>query len=102
MAGLSHADQSRLPVPRLDSRRAHRARSGPAGRSRKTLDSAEGNRNSGVAELLLQVSNDGAGALSRARSLHSVDETEEHAAIFERRGTDHAPGPGVLRLRLQR
>ena len=55
-------------------------------------------RHSGVAELLLQVSDDCARALSRARSVHSVDEAEEHAAPPARRRTDHAPGAGVLRL----
>ena len=34
----------------------------------------------------------------RARSLHSVDEAEEHAASSQRRGAHHAPWPGVLRL----
>ena len=53
----------------------------------------------GVAELLLQVADDGARPLSRARSVHPVDEAEEHAAALEGRGADHAPGPGVLRLR---
>ena len=41
-----------------------------------------------------------AGPLSRARFVHSVDEAEEHAAAPEGRRTDHAPGSGVLRLRL--
>ena len=56
-------------------------------------------RHPGVAELLLQVADDGAGAVSRARSVHPVDEAEEHAAPPEGRGADHAPGAGVLRLR---
>ena len=38
------------------------------------------------------------GPLSRARHLHSVDEAEEHAALDEGRGPDHAPGSGILRL----
>src|ERR1700683_1500900 len=98
MARLPHADQSRLPMPRLDPRRADCARPGAAGRSRKTLDRAEGNWNPGVAELLLQVADDRAGTLSRTRSVHPVDEAEEHAAPFEGRGTHHAFGVGVLRL----
>ena len=53
---------------------------------------------SGVAQLLLQVADDRARPVSRARSLHSVDEAEEHAAPLEGRRTDHAPGAGVLRL----
>ena len=39
-----------------------------------------------------------AGALSRARSVHSADEAEEHAALVEGRGIDHAFGAGILRL----
>ncbi len=39
-------------------------------------------------------------ALSRARSVHPVDEAQEHAAPHHGRGPDHAPGAGVLRLRL--
>ena len=31
------------------------------------------------------------GAVSRARSVHPVDEAEEHAALHEGRGADHAP-----------
>ena len=41
---------------------------------------------------------DGAGAVSGARSVHPVDEAEEHAAAHHGRGFDHAPGAGVLRL----
>ena len=54
---------------------------------------------SGMAELLLQVAHDRARPLSRARSVHSADEAEEHTAAFEGRRADHAPGAGVLRLR---
>src|SRR5580700_7834911 len=53
-----------------------------------------------MVKLLLQVSHDCARALSRTRSVHSVDETEEHAAALEGRGTDYALGAGVLRLSL--
>ena len=52
--------------------------------------------NPGVVELLLQVSHDGARTLSRARSVHSADEAEEHAAAFEGRRADHPPGTGIL------
>src|SRR5207247_2299037 len=38
------------------------------------------------------------GALSGARSLHSTDEAEEHAAVPQGRGADHAPGARILRL----
>ena len=34
--------------------------------------------------------------LSRARSVYSADEAEEHAAALEGRRTDHAPGTGIL------
>ncbi len=40
----------------------------------------------------------GAGALSGARSVHPVDEAEEHAAAHHGRGPDYAPRPGILRL----
>ncbi len=40
-----------------------------------------------------------AGTLSRARSVHPVDEAEEHAAPHHGRGPDHPPGPRILRLR---
>ncbi len=55
-------------------------------------------RHPGVAELLLQVADDRAGALSRARFVHSADEAEEHAAALEGRRTDYASGAGILRL----
>ena len=48
-------------------------------------------RHSGVAQLLLQIAHVRAGALSGARPLHSVHEAEEHAALDDGRGTDHAP-----------
>ena len=38
------------------------------------------------------------GTVSGARSLHPVDEAQEHAAPHHGRGPDHAPGAGVLRL----
>src|ERR1700730_8996606 len=98
MARLSDADQSRFPVPRLDPGRADRTRPGAADGSRETLHSIAGAGNSGVVKLLLQVSYVGTGPLSRARSVHSVDEAEEHPAALEGRGTDHASGAGVLRL----
>ncbi len=36
--------------------------------------------------------------LPRARSVHPVDEAQEHAAAYHGRGPDHAPRAGVLRL----
>ncbi len=64
----------------------------------KRSSSPARHRHSGVAELLLQVADDGPGTLSRARSVHPVDEAEEHPAPSEGRRDDHAPGAGVLRL----
>ena len=57
-------------------------------------------RDSGVAELLSEVAAIGAGALSGARSVYSVDEAEEHAAAHYGNGFDYAPGPRLLRLNL--
>src|SRR5260370_2651105 len=95
MAWLSHADQSGFFVPRFDSCRSHCPGSGfvPGfGAARRDA------RHPGVAELLLQVADDRAGLVSRARSVHTVDEAEEHVALDDGRGFDHAPGAGVLRL----
>ena len=39
--------------------------------------------------------------LSRARPLHPADQAEEHAALADGRGADHAPGHGVLPGRLR-
>src|ERR1017187_9583260 len=98
MARLSDADQGRFSLPRLDS-------GGPAGAGHRAvprLGSAfqpvAGNRHSGVDELLLQVSDDRSGALPRARSVHPIDQDEEHAAPPPGRGTDHPPRTGILRL----
>src|SRR5260370_42119793 len=97
MAWVSHANQGGFFVPRFHFSGADRARPrsifgpGPACRSA---------RDSRVAQLLLQVAHDGAQSVSRARSLHSADEAEEHAAMDDGRGSDHAPGAGVLRLRM--
>ena len=76
----------------------HRSGPGAVPRFGKTQLGVARARHPGVAELLLQVADDGAGALSGARSVHSVDEAEEHAAPLEGRGIDHAPGAGILRL----
>src|SRR6266849_634939 len=95
MAGLPHADQGGLPVPRFDPGRAHRARS----RAVPGFGATRGHaRHTGMAELLFQIADDGAATLSRARPVHPVDEAEEHAALDGGRRPDHPPGPGVLRL----
>src|SRR4029077_15707681 len=98
MAGLSHADQSRLPVPRLDPGCAHRAGSSAVPRPGTAQYAIAWAGNSGMAELLLQVSHDRSGTLSGARSVHSADEVEEHSPLPEGRRADHAPGIGILRL----
>ena len=48
----------------------------------------------GVAVVLFQEPDARAGPVSRARSVHSVDEAEEHVAVPERRGADYAPWDG--------
>src|SRR5437879_1032226 len=55
-------------------------------------------KDSGVAQLLLQITDDSAEAVPRARPLHSIHEAEEHPAVDEGRGPHHPPRPGVLRL----
>src|SRR5215470_14539656 len=95
MAWLSHADQSGLPLPRLDSRGADRARPGAVPRSGPTCRNA---RHPGVAKFLLQVTHDGTKALSGARPVHPANEAEEYAAVDDGRRSDHAPRPGILRL----
>ena len=64
--GLSDADQSRFPVPRFDSRCAARAGSGAVPRPGTTQQAVAQPGNPGVAELLLQVADERARALSRA------------------------------------
>ena len=56
-------------------------------------------RDSGVAELLSEVAANRRGTLSGARSVHPVDEAEEHASSHHGAGADYAPGAGILRLR---
>src|SRR5258708_38996387 len=51
-----------------------------------------------MVKLLLQVADDTAGLVSRARSLHPAHQAEEHAAVSEGRRVDYASGAGVLRL----
>src|SRR5579859_6533691 len=98
MARLSNADQSRFPVPRLDSGGADRARSGAFPRPRTAHARTAPPGNSGMAELLLQVADDGTGAVSGTRFVYPVDEAEEHAAALKGRGADYAFGAGILRL----
>src|SRR5271165_233956 len=95
MARLSHADQNRFSVPRFDSGRAlgsrPRAVHGPGAAFRHA-------RHSGMALVLLQSSHARPGPVSRARYLHPAHEAEKHPPLDARRRSDHALGPGVLRL----
>ena len=61
------------------------------------LASAGGDeRHPGVALVLLQEPHVRRGAVPRARPVHPADEAQEHAALDDGRGPDHAPGPGLL------
>src|SRR5438270_1861847 len=98
MARLSDADQGGLPVSRLDSRRADRARSRALPRPRTAHARAAPSRDSGMAEFLFQVADDAAGLVSGTRSVHPAHQAEEHAAVLEGRRVDYASGAGILRL----
>src|SRR2546429_3965960 len=98
MARLSDADQGGLPVPRLDSRCADRPGPHPLPRPRATHAGAAPPGDSGMAELLLQVTDDSAGLVSGTRSVHPAHQAEEHAAVPEGRRVDYTSGAGVLRL----
>src|ERR1700675_18499 len=95
MAGLSDADQSGFSLPRLDPGGAHCVGSSFVPGSRQARRDA---RDSGMAELLLQVAHVRAGALPGARPVHPVDEIKEYAAMDDGGGFNHAPGTGILRL----
>src|SRR5437868_13102813 len=99
MARLSDADQGGLPVPRLDFGSPDCAGPDFVPGSRTAQRGIAGPRYPGVAELLLQVSDDRAGAVSGARFVHSAYEVEEHAAPPEGRRVDYSLRAGVLRLR---
>src|SRR3954451_7792529 len=98
MAGLSDADQGGLPVSRFDSGRAAGARPRALHGPGATQFRATRTWHPGVAKLLLQIADHAARTLSGARSVHPIDEAEEHAAPLERRRTNHPLGTGVLRL----
>src|ERR1700732_1554318 len=98
MARLSDADQGGLPVSRLDSRGADRPRSRAVLGSRATHPGVAPPRDSGMAELLFQVTDDAAGLVSGARSVHPAHQAEEHATVSEGRRADYTFGAGVLRL----
>src|SRR6266481_5131687 len=98
MARVSDADQGGLPVPRLDSCGADRPRPRALPRPRTAHARITPPWDSGMAELLLQVTDDAAGLVSRSRSVHPTHQAEEHAAVLEGRRADYASGAGVLRL----
>ena len=56
-------------------------------------------RHPGVALVLLQEPADGARPLPRARPVHPAHQAQEHAALADGRGADHAPGHRVLPAR---
>src|SRR3712207_5064244 len=91
--GLPDADQDQLPLPRLDPRRADRARLRALLRLRPACRD-EGDP--GVAVVLLQEPDGGSGPAARARSVHPADEAEEHAPPSHGRGADHTPRARVL------
>src|ERR1019366_5326999 len=95
MARLSHADQNRFPLPRLDLSRAAGPRSGLVHGSGAALRHAW---HSGMAVLLLQGAHDRSRPVPRARRVNSVDEAEKHAPFDARRRSDYAFGAGILRL----
>src|SRR3984957_2573912 len=99
MARISDADQGGLPVSRFDSCGTHRARSGAVPRPGPENARTSSPGNSGVAQLLLQVSDDGAGAVSGARFVYSAHEAEEHSAALEGRRANYASRAGILRLK---
>src|SRR5262249_12772986 len=98
MARLPDADQGRFSVPRLDSGCAHRARPGAIPRLGAAHSGAQRARDPGMAELLLQESDERSRPVSGTRFVHPVDEAEEHVAPSARGRTDHASGTRVLRL----
>ena len=78
VARLPDAVEGRLPVPRLDPRRA----AGPRPRAvHRPRPARRPRRHPGVAELLLQEPPDATRALSRARPVHPAHQAEEHAAL---------------------
>src|ERR1700677_1753850 len=85
-------------MPRLHSGRADCARPGAVSGPGQARAGVAFAGHSGVAELLSEIAADGAGTLSGARSVHPVDEAEEHATAHHGRRSDHPPRPRILRL----
>src|SRR5688500_17140629 len=95
MDGLSHADQGEFSLSGFDTRGAHR----PRPRVVLGLRATGGHEgDSGMAIVLLQEPDGRTRATAGARSVHSADEAQEHAATSHGRGADHPPRPGVLRV----
>ena len=95
LARLPDAAQDQLPVPRQHPCGADRPGRGVVPRSR---EARRHGGHSGVAVVLFQGADVRQGAVSRARSVHSVDEAEEHAAVPRGRGANHASRTRILRL----
>src|SRR5438876_1109038 len=95
MARLSHADQDQFPLPRQHSGGADRTGPRPVYGSRSAMWNA---RHTGMAKFLFQEPDARAGSLSRARSVHSTDEAEEHFTLSPGGGLDYTSRYGVLRL----
>ena len=98
LARLPDADQGERPLPRLHPGRSHGAGPGALYGPRPTLPRPGKNGNSGMAVVLFQEPDVRSEPVSGARRLHPTHEAQEHAAALARRGIDHAPGSGVLRL----
>src|SRR5579859_447992 len=96
MARLPDADEDQLPLPRLDPRGPHCARLGAPARPGAALGSLE---HAGVAELLLQESDDVPGRPAGARSVHAAHEPEERATRAHGGGFEPARRAGVLSAR---
>jgi len=96
LARLPDAAEDQLPVSRQHPGGAPRARPRAVPRPGEAV---RPERHPGVALVLLQEPDACARPLPGARPLHPVDEAEEHAAVPQGRGPDHAPWAGVLRLR---
>src|SRR2546430_17297010 len=88
------ANQGGLLMPGFHFGCADRARPRAVPRPSATRGYA---RYSGMAQLLLQVADVRAGAIPRARPVHSVHEAEDHASVDEGRELNHPPRQGGLR-----
>src|SRR5207245_2668261 len=83
MLGLRDADQDQFSLSGLNPGGAHCPRPGAVPGPGAALRRAPRHRNPRVAQLLLQVADDGSRTVSGARLVHSVHEAEEHVAPLE-------------------